>query len=107
MRRVDITYGGTMYSLPRTTVDEVRRTIEDAIAATGPQWMTVNFGEGKPQPVDILISPNVPIALAQISTEDDEQPDVPREDYGSLPQTSASSADADTGDGEGDYQHEH
>jgi len=51
MRRVDITYGGTMYSLPRTTVDEVKRTIEEAISAPGPQWMTVNFGEGKPQPV--------------------------------------------------------
>jgi len=105
MRRVDITYGGTTYSLPRTTVDEVKRTIEDAFAATGPQWMTVNFGEGKPQPVDILISSNVPITLAQISTEDDERVEVPREDYGTLPQTSASKSDADTSDG--DYQHEH
>jgi len=105
MRRVDITYGGTTYSLPRTTVDEVRRTIEDAIAAPGPQWMTVNFGEGKPQPVDILISSNVPITLAQISTEEDERPELPHEDYGTLPQTSASKADADTG--AGDYEHEH
>lgn len=105
MRRVDITYGGTTYSLPRTTVEEVKRTIEDAFAATGPQWLTVNFGEGKPQPVEILINSEVPIALSQVSTEDDERPEVPREDYGTLPQTSASKADADTGDG--DYPHEH
>ena len=107
MRRVDITYGGTMYSLPRTTVDEVKRTIEEAISAPGPQWLTVNFGEGKPQPVEILISSDVPIALAQISTEDDERPDVHSDEFGSLAHTRASATDPDTGDGHFEHEHEH
>lgn len=84
MMRVDITYGEASYSLPRTTVEAVKETIEQALNASGPQWMTVNFGEGKPQPVDILISPNIPIALAQVSTEDNERPVVPRGEYGTV-----------------------
>ncbi|SKC68335.1 hypothetical protein ACUWEX_13310 [Okibacterium fritillariae] len=84
MRRVDIAYGGMHYSLPRTTVEAVKKTIEEGLAGTGPRWMTVNFGEGKPQPVEILISPNIPIALAQVSTEDNERPETHRDEMGSL-----------------------
>lgn len=84
MMRVDITYGEASYSLPRTTVEAVKETIEKALNASEPQWMTVNFGEGKPQPIDILISPNIPIALAQVSTEDNERSDVPNSEYGTV-----------------------
>ncbi len=84
MRRVDIAYGGMHYSLPRTTVEAVKKTIEEGLAGTGPRWMTVNFGEGKPQPVEILISPNIPIALAQVSTEDNERPEVDGDEMGAL-----------------------
>jgi hypothetical protein len=84
MRRVDIAYGGNHYSLPRTTVEDVKRTIEEALAAPEPQWLTVNFGEGKPQPVEILIRPGIPLALAQVSTEDNERPEVHSDEMGSL-----------------------
>jgi hypothetical protein len=62
----------------------VKNTISEALAGSGPQWLTVNFGEGKPQPVEILISPNIPIALAQVSTEDNERPEVHSDEMGSL-----------------------
>jgi len=47
----------------------------------------------------------VPIALAQISTEDDERPDVHSDEFGSLAHTRASATDPDTG--HGDFEHEH
>lgn len=102
MKRVDITYGGVQYSLPRTTVDEVKASLHEALTSeAGFGWMTVNFGEGKPQSVEILIAPHIDIALSQVSTEDDERPSVHSEAFGGIDNTRAFGAEAAEGDHDG------
>ena len=49
MKRVEILYGGTPYSLHDTTAADVRASIEQALDGSASRWLTVNQGEGQPR----------------------------------------------------------
>lgn len=83
MKRVHVIYGGVTYTLARTTADEVKATLDEGLRSGDPVWLTVNSGEGKPQPVEILVAPGIPIAVADVSTDDNEIPEVPSGEFGS------------------------
>jgi hypothetical protein len=70
MKRVEIGYQGSSYTLPDTTAQHVRRTIEHGLAEGRPFWLRVNFGEGKPQPVDLLLGTGVGITVADLNVDE-------------------------------------
>jgi hypothetical protein len=70
MKRVDIGYQGSSYTLPDTTAQDVRRTIEHGLAEGRPFWLRVNFGEGKPQPVDLLLGTGAGITVADLNVDE-------------------------------------
>lgn len=71
MKRIDILYDGVPYSIGQDNYDAVKAAI--TAAATGDAaWITVNRGEGRPQPAELLIGPGIPIALLPISPDDDQ-----------------------------------
>ena len=66
MKRVNIMYGGNQYSVGQADVDAIKREIEAAHAAGGAHWIVVNYGEGRPQPAELLVGPGIPISLIPI-----------------------------------------
>ena len=76
MKRIDIHYGGELYSVGETSyedlVDQIRQALEN-----GHGWLDVNDGEGAPRPAHLLIAPGVPISLIPIpEPPGDEQGEV-------------------------------
>lgn len=71
MKRVNIMYGGAQYSVGHADVEAIKATIEEAYATGGLRWITVNFGEGRPQPADLLVGPGIPVAIIPIPADDD------------------------------------
>lgn len=70
MKRIDIVYGGELYSVGQADFEAVRQEVEHALSS-GPAWLKVNDGEGAPREAYLLLSPGVPIAL--IPVPDDER----------------------------------
>ncbi|NQX18327.1 hypothetical protein [Rathayibacter sp. VKM Ac-2857] len=70
MRRLDIVYNGTPYTVSDRTVDEFRAEVDAALASATPQWLTVNHGEGRVNSALILITPHT--ALTIITNEFDD-----------------------------------
>jgi hypothetical protein len=70
MKRVEIDYLGKSYTLPNTTAAHVRTEIENGLSKNKPFWLRANFGEGKPQPVDLLITPGIGITVADINVNE-------------------------------------
>jgi hypothetical protein len=69
MKRIDVLYDGALYSIGHEDYDAVKAAITSA--ATGSAtWITVNHGEGRPQPAELLIGPGIPIALLPITLDD-------------------------------------
>jgi hypothetical protein len=64
VKRVNIMYDGKQYSVGQADVDAIKREIE--AAHTGTRWITVNYGEGRPQPAELLVGPGIPISLIPI-----------------------------------------
>ncbi|MFS0866428.1 hypothetical protein AB3M83_03715 [Microbacterium sp. 179-B 1A2 NHS] len=73
MKRIEINYGGELYSVGERTVEEITAEIRTAIES-GHGWIQVNNGEGAPRPARLLVTAGVPIALIPIpdtaSTDD-------------------------------------
>lgn len=67
MKRVEILYGGTPYSLRDTTAADVRASIEQALDGSASRWLTVNQGEGQPRETSILITPGVAFSVADVA----------------------------------------
>ncbi|MBF4460951.1 MULTISPECIES: hypothetical protein [unclassified Rathayibacter] len=67
MKRVEIIYGGTPYSLTETTAAEVRADVERALGGSSSCWLTVNQGEGEPRATSILITPGVALSVADVA----------------------------------------
>jgi len=65
MKRIDIHYGGELYSIGDTSFEDMQQAVDDAVAA-GHGWIEVNDGEGAPRTAHLLITPGVPIALIPI-----------------------------------------
>jgi hypothetical protein len=70
MKRVEIDYLGKSYTLPETTAAHVREEISSGLEAGNSFWLRVNFGEGKPQPVDLLITRGVGITVADANVDE-------------------------------------
>ncbi|MDY0911837.1 hypothetical protein [Rathayibacter festucae] len=67
MKRVELIYGGTPYSLHDTTAADVRASVEQALDGTASRWLTVNQGEGQPRETSILITPGVAFSVADVA----------------------------------------
>ena len=73
MKRVNILYDEFQYSVGQADLDAVKAVIEEAHATGTARWITVNFGEGRPQPADLLVGPGIPISLVPIPADGDEE----------------------------------
>jgi hypothetical protein len=67
-KRVDLFYGGRLYSIGGREIEDVRAEIADALAR-GHGWLTVNDGEGVAQATELLISAGVDVTLAAIPND--------------------------------------
>jgi hypothetical protein len=65
VKRIEIGYNGQVYSIGDVDLDELKARI--AAAAVGaPVWLSVNYGEGRPQAAEILVGPGIPISLIPV-----------------------------------------
>lgn len=71
MKRVNILYDGAQYSVGQADVEAIKAEIEQAHVAGRARWITVNFGEGRPQPADLLVGPGIPVSIVPIPSDDD------------------------------------
>ena len=71
MKRIDIRYGGDVYSVGGRDFEELRREISTGLES-GTYWLTVNDGEGMRRDAQLLITPGVPIVLIPIPNPDGE-----------------------------------
>lgn len=65
MKRIDIIYGGQLFSVGGRTPEDLTREITQAVADHG-GWLTVNDGEGERREALLFIGPGVPIAVVPI-----------------------------------------
>lgn len=72
MRRIELTYGGVLYTIADRDLDQVKKDIVSGLAA-GPSWLTVNYGEGLLAETDLLLVPGVPIAVASVGPSSSEE----------------------------------
>jgi hypothetical protein len=70
VKRVNIMYDGAQYSVGQADVEALKAAIEEAFATGTPRWITVNFGEGRPQPADLLVGPGIPVSIIPIPSDD-------------------------------------
>jgi hypothetical protein len=66
MKRINIRYGGTTYSVRDRDLAELQQEISTAVAAGQPYWLTVNEGEGTPRSALLLFTPGVDCALVPL-----------------------------------------
>jgi hypothetical protein len=71
VKRVNIMYGGAQYSVGQADVEAIKSAIEEAYATNSARWITVNYGEGRPQPADLLVGPGIPVSIIPIPSDDD------------------------------------
>lgn len=67
MKRIDLHYGGSLYSVGGRSLEEVQREIERAAASGG--WLRVNDGEGARRDAYLWVCAGVPIALVPIPAD--------------------------------------
>jgi hypothetical protein len=68
VKRIDIAYGGQLYSVGGRTLEEVRDDVERAIADGG-AWMRVNDGEGALREALLFVAPGTPVAIIPVPDE--------------------------------------
>ncbi|WP_173922323.1 hypothetical protein [Agromyces sp. Marseille-P2726] len=66
MKRISIVYAGREFSVGQEDFDRLKDVIRAAHEAGRTEWITVNHGEGRPQPAELLVGPGIPIALIPI-----------------------------------------
>ncbi|GAA3037378.1 hypothetical protein [Microbacterium dextranolyticum] len=64
MKRIDVHYGGNVYSIGGRSLAEVRAEIEQSTEGGG--WLLVNDGEGAQRDAYLWITRGVPIAVIPI-----------------------------------------
>lgn len=70
MKRIEIRYGGTVYTMGHEDAHELRDGILQAAVRGEPFWLSLNHGEGSFQPTEILIQPGVDIAVTAIEGDE-------------------------------------
>ncbi|MBF4463026.1 MULTISPECIES: hypothetical protein [unclassified Rathayibacter] len=63
MKRLDIVYNGMPYTVGDRTVDEFRAEVDAALASSAPQWLRVNYGEGRTNSALILITSHTALTI--------------------------------------------
>lgn len=63
MNRILVIYGGRDYTVGNRSLEEVQDEITRGLESGGPTWLDVNFGEGKPLPCRLLLTPGVTISV--------------------------------------------
>lgn len=71
MKRIDIDYGGQLYSIGNRDLTDLQREISDGIRS-GDYWLHVNDGEGQRRDAYLHLGPGVAITVIPIP---DELPD--------------------------------
>ncbi|NQX28442.1 hypothetical protein HQQ81_13930 [Microbacteriaceae bacterium VKM Ac-2854] len=66
MSRVEIQYGGTLYTVVDRTAEQIRAQIDDALAAGRTLWLSVNRGEGLPRETTLLIHAGIAVAIGSV-----------------------------------------
>jgi hypothetical protein len=66
MKRINVRYGATDYSIGGRDLAEVQQEIADGLAKNQVYWLQVNEGSGREQPASLAISLGTPIALTPI-----------------------------------------
>lgn len=69
MKRIDIRYGGTSYSVGGHELEALQAQIIRGASGT-PTWLKVNDGEGVRRDAYLLISPGVDISVIPVSNPD-------------------------------------
>jgi hypothetical protein len=70
VKRVNIMYGGAQYSVGQADVEAIKEAIDRAHERGLADWITVNFGEGRPQPAQLLVGPGIPVSIVPIPSDD-------------------------------------
>ncbi|MBF4567489.1 hypothetical protein ITJ57_01820 [Plantibacter sp. VKM Ac-2880] len=65
MSRLEILYDGELYTVP---ADEsaYRAKVLELVSDGGFHWLEVNRGEGRLEPISLLIGPGIPIAIGAL-----------------------------------------
>lgn len=69
MKRIGIFYGGRLFSIGEEDYVRMKAEIEEAHRGGGAKWITVNYGEGRPQPAELLVGPGIAIGLMPVPDE--------------------------------------
>lgn len=69
MKRIDIMYGGHQYSIGGRDLQDLKREIEEGIAANESRWLIVNDGEGHLRPAHLLLDRGIDISVIPIPDE--------------------------------------
>ncbi len=85
MKRIAIVYAGREFSVGQEDLERLKEVIQAAHEAGRTEWITVNHGEGRPQPAELLVGPGIPIALMPIEGTTAENGTVPVGDASSSP----------------------
>jgi len=70
VKRVNVLYDGLQYSIGQADVEALKAEIEAAHVEGRPRWVTLNLGEGRPQPAEVLMGPGIPVAIVPIPPDD-------------------------------------
>lgn len=79
MKRINLIYDGVPYAVGGVSLVDLKAEVQRIVASGSPEWLRVTCGEGRPQPVDILIQPGVGTALIEVDAANPEHPEA-RED---------------------------
>ena len=71
MKRIDVYYGGHVYSVGQREIEDLQQIVSEAQAGNG-TWLLVNDGEGTRRDAYLWISSGTSIALVPIAEETDE-----------------------------------
>ncbi|MBW9119309.1 hypothetical protein JNB63_04315 [Microbacterium trichothecenolyticum] len=69
MGTVEVVYGGESYRITGHSLEDVQQQIEDILAAGVSGWIEALNGHGTRAPYRLLITPGVPVSLAELPTE--------------------------------------
>ncbi|AZZ49884.1 hypothetical protein C5C31_09340 [Rathayibacter rathayi] len=70
MKRIDLIYNGTAYTVANRSLAEFRTEVDTALAAPTPQWITVNYGEGRVNSALILVTPYTALTIITNDVDD-------------------------------------
>ena len=74
MKRIDIHYGGQLYSVGDRDIDQLLAEVAEGTQRGG-TWLRVNDGDGARRDAFLMLGPGVPIGLIPIPGN--REPDMP------------------------------